>query len=353
MDDMAILYGVPKVAFGLGGCTPLALCVNACAEYLGVRTDYARIMAESGAAFRLTWDTSCWNGGNVDVIFTYDDPAKIYRNGLRAMRRDFQMLGRSPETKKEDFKEFIRTGIEAGCPVIALGIIGPPEACVVAGYRDGGDTLMGWNVFQEYPEHRARVRFMENGYFMTESWWENPDTLALFATDGKEAAPLMPAKVLRNAAEVMEGRMCGKYAKGLMAYDAWRDALLCERDFPRGAVMPLLVERMICQGDAMDCVADGRHNAAKYLRMLADEYPEYSEKLLAAAREFESTLSLVNGEMWVRMGGRGLEEEQLHRLADHGIRREFAEMIDSMKAHDGRALEYMRAVSAEIENSAK
>lgn len=352
MENMAILYGVPKVAYGLGGCTPFPLCVNACAEYLGVQTDYARIMAESGAAFRLTWDTSCWNGGNVDVIFTYDDPAKIYRNGLRAMHREFRMLGRSPEMKKEEFKEFICAEVAAGYPVIALGIIGPPEACVIAGYRDGGNTLMGWNVFQEDPEHRAHVRFMENGYFLTESWWENPDTLALFATGGKEAAPPVPVEVLRNATEVLEGRMCGKYAKGLMAYDAWKDALLCEREFPRGAVIPLLVERMICQGDAMNCIADGRHNASEYLRMLAAEYPDYSEKLRAAALEFESMLLLVK-EMSTQLGGWGFEEERLRRLADQGVRKEFAEIIDCMKVHDGRALEYMRAVSADIENGAK
>ena len=163
-QDNTILYGVPKVAYGQDGCTPFPMCVYSCAKYLGLCVDYIRAMAESGAAFRLAWNTACWDGGNVDAAFTFDDPTKVFRCGMRAMERGFKFLGRTPETKKEDFMDFIRREIDAGNPVIALGIIGPPEACVIAGYREGGKVLMGWNVFQEYPEYQANVRFEKNGY---------------------------------------------------------------------------------------------------------------------------------------------------------------------------------------------
>lgn len=145
-------------------------------------------MAESGAAFRLAWNTACWDGGNVDAIFTFDDPLKVFRCGMRAMEREFKFLRRMPETKKEYYMDFICREIDAGYPVIALGIIGPPEACVITGYQDGGKVLMGWNVFQEYPEYQASVQFEKNGYFLTGDWWENPDTTALIAT-GTESIP--------------------------------------------------------------------------------------------------------------------------------------------------------------------
>ena len=67
--------------------------------------------------------------------------------------------------------------------------------------------------------------------------------------------------------------MCGTYAKGTSAYDAWKDALLRDRDFPADAVLPLLVERMMCHGDAMDCLSDGRLQAEMYLRWLAVQSP--------------------------------------------------------------------------------
>lgn len=182
METMAILYGVPKVAYGAEGCTPFPLCIKSCAEYLGIPVTYTQAMAESGAAFRLVWDTACWNGGNVDSILSFDDPAKLFSCGLRVIERSLKMLPRTQETQKEDFITFIRSEIDTGNPVIALGIIGPPEACVITGYRDNGNVLTGWNVFQEYPEYQASVQFEKNGYFITDAWWENPDTCALFAT---------------------------------------------------------------------------------------------------------------------------------------------------------------------------
>lgn len=340
--DNAILYGVSKVAYGQEGSTPFPMCVHSCAKYLGLCVDYTRAMAESGAAFRLVWNTACWDGGNVDAIFTFDDPVKIFRCGMRAMEREFKFMGRTPKTKKEDFMDFIRREIDTGNPVIALGIIGPPEACVITGYRDGGNVLMGWNVFQEYPEYQTCVRFEKNGYFITGDWWENSDTTALIATGTGSLPHFTPREVLQNAAEALEGRMCGTYAKGILAYDAWENALLCDHDFPADVVFSLLVERMMCHGDAMDCLTDGRCHAAKYLRRLAEQHPAMAPGLHAAAGELEGIPEIIWKEMIPVLGGWGRGEAQMRQLARAENRRLFAGQIERMKAHDERAYDYIR-----------
>lgn len=339
--DSAILYGVPKVAYGQDGCTPFPMCIRSCAKYLGLCVDYTRAMAESGAAFRLTWNTACWDGGNVDAVFTFDDPMKVFRCGMRAMERAFRFMARTSETKKEDFTDFIRGEIDAGNPVIALGIIGPPEACVITGYREGGNVLMGWNVFQEYQEYQACVRFEKNGYFITGDWWENPETTALIATGTESLPPLTPAEALQNAAEALEGRMCGIYAKGILAYDSWKNALLCERDFPADAVFPLLVERMMCHGDAMDCLSDGRSHGAKYLRRLAEQFPAMAPGLHAAAEELEKIPEIIWNEMIPVLGGWERGEAQTRQLARVENRRLFAGQIERMKAHDEQAYRHI------------
>ncbi len=89
-----ILYGVPKVGYGVYGCTPFPICLKAAANYLGEDIDYDYAMVSSGAAFRLVWDETCWNGGNVDVIFTFDDPIMVYKNGIEGIGRAFKMLCR-------------------------------------------------------------------------------------------------------------------------------------------------------------------------------------------------------------------------------------------------------------------
>ncbi len=343
-QNNAILYSVPKVAYGQDGCTPFPMCIHSCAKYLGLRVDYTRAIAESGAAFRLAWNTACWDGGNVDAVFTFDDPEKTFRCGMRAMEREFKLFRRTPETKKEDFMDFICGEIEAGYPVIALGIIGPPEACVITGYRDGGKMLMGWNVFQEYPEYQASTRFEENGYFLTGDWWENPDTTALIATGTESVSPLTSKEVLRNAAEALQGRLCGTYAKGILAYDAWKNALLCDRDFPADAVLPLLVERMMCHGDAMDCLSDGRSHGAKYLRRLAEQHPAMASGLNAAAGELEGIPEIIWNEMIPVLGGWERGEAQMRQLARAENRRLFAGQIERMKAHDERAYNHIRGL---------
>lgn len=336
--NTTILYNVPKVAYGPEGCTPFPMCLHSCAKYLGVPADYTHVMVESGAAFRLVWDTSCWNGGNVDAILTFDDPKKLFICGMRSIGRSLKLLERTPNTAKEDFEAFIREEIDSGHPVIALGIIGPPEACVIAGYRDSGKTLLGWNCFQEYPEYQSFVQTEQNGYFVTSSWWDDPETQALIATGAQAALPFSTREVLQNAAEVLTGRMGGSYAKGILAYDAWRDALLCDRDFPQDAVFPILVERMMCHGDAMDCLSDGRLHAAKYLHRLADKYPAQAEMLHGAAQEFEGIVNIIWNEMIPALGGWERGEKQMRQLADLKNRRLLAAQIDRMKAHEQQAL---------------
>ncbi|MDE7201490.1 MAG: helix-turn-helix domain-containing protein [Lachnospiraceae bacterium] len=347
-SNTTILYGVPKVAYGEESSTPFPMCVRSCANYLGLPVDYTQIMVESGSAFRLVWDTACWNGSNVDAVFTFDQPEKTLACGMRVMGQSLKILRRTPETKKETFTDFIRTEIDSGHPVIALGIIGPPEACVIAGYQDSGDTLLGWNVFQEYPEYQAQVQFEQNGYFITKSWWENPSTEALIATEGDVLPPLSPKEILQNAAEALKGRMCMTQAKGILAYDAWKDALLHESDFPRDAVLPVLVERMMCHGDAMDCLSDGRHHAAIYLRRLAEKYPAQAEKLNRAAQEFEHIIEILWKEMIPVLGGWGRSEKQVRQLAKLENRHLFSTQIDRMKSHDQRAYTILCELAEEL-----
>jgi len=52
-------------------------------------------MVSTGAAFRLTWDTTSWNGGNVDVMHTFDEPEGVYRLGIESLGRNFHILTRA------------------------------------------------------------------------------------------------------------------------------------------------------------------------------------------------------------------------------------------------------------------
>jgi AraC-like DNA-binding protein len=361
-EGSVILYGVPKVHYGaFGGCTPFPICLKAVANYMGMELDYEDAIVLCGAAFRLVWDTTAWNAGNVDVIFTFDDPALVYRSGIEALGREFKLLGRDgsaaaaePEkfkmangaSLKDAFIAFIRERIDKGIPVIALGIIGPPEACVITGYRDNGRTLLGWNCFQDSPEFASSVKIDESGYFETSSWWENRDTTALMSMGEETGRPQALKAIIERAILALEPKQHGKYAKGIAAYNAWKKAILDESQFGENMVIPLQVERLMCQDDAMDCLSDGRANAHKYFRKLAERHPE--QALYGRLAEQFAACATGAHKMYETLGGWERGDAQMKAMMKSETRRRLGELIDDCKAADERALVLLKELALKL-----
>lgn len=345
MDNEKILHGVPRAHYGaFGGITPFPICLKAVSDYLGDELDYTFAIVACGGAFRFAWDTMEWNPGNVDIHLTYSDPEKAYRNGVTALGREFKMLWRSgiegngyPQSgQKEDFMAFIREQIDAGKPVISLGPIGPAEAGIITGYRNGGNTLLGWSMFQWNEK-----TFNEDGYFTTDKWWDEGDFFGVMSL-GDVAAPCFTEKqILKNAISALEGRQEGSHDKGISAYGAWKKALLSagENDFALTCGGDHLV--MMCQGDATDCLMDGRKNACKYFEGLAEENPE--QPLHAQiAEQFGIVAAMIHEKIYGVLGGYERGPEQIKKLEQPETRNKIGEYIDEMKTADEKALVLMK-----------
>lgn len=335
-----VLYGVPKVGYGIYGSTPYPICVKAIMNYLGEDVDYDDVIVGCGAAFRLTWDETSWFGGNVDICFTFDDYGTPYRLAVEGLGRKYTELMRGGNTTKQEFIDFIKAEIDSGRPCIATGIIGPPEACIITGYRDNGNTLLGWNFFQDRPEFAGgNITFDECGYFISSSWWENPDTGSVISIGEKILKKQTVKDIISNAVEVLSGRRKDQFAKGIMAYDAWKKVMSDEREFPKNAVLPLLAERLMCQWDAISCLTDGRSNAESYFKKLTESYSD-TALYLQISQSFGNTARYAN-EMSNLLGNRSYEE-QMKALADPEIRRQTCTLIDKCKESDEKALALLK-----------
>lgn len=212
--DTCVLYGVPKVKYCYEECTPFPSALKACLNYMGQDISYSYLMASTGASFRLRWHLKEWDGGNVDIMAIYENPWLAFEKAFQSAGRQFKILEKTPKTTKEAFMDMIKSEIDAGRPVIALGIIGPPEACIVTGYRDGGHTLLGWNFFQDNPEFAKDVIIDESGYFICSTWWENPETRALISIGESQDVKLPLSAILKNAMGVMANERIKDYAGG-------------------------------------------------------------------------------------------------------------------------------------------
>jgi AraC-like DNA-binding protein len=354
--DSCILYGVPRVAYTFEGCTPFCVAMKACLNYMGQQVDYAYIMAITGAAFRLRWNTSCWDGGNVDIMNIYEDRFEAFRRAFAAAGRSFRILQRE-KASKEDFIRFIKAEIDEGRPVIAFGIIGPPEACLVTGYRENGKILLGWNCFQDNQEFAKAVTIEENGYYVTDGWWENECTLALIAVGEKQEALATHKEILENAIHILtkekvvfydkNGKPEAQYAGGQKAYDCWAESIEDDREFSEDAIIPLLYERIVCQNDASVMLGEGRYYAAMYLEQVGRELEAVTKECSMAAQYFRRAAEL-GPKMSEIIGGYDQNEENIRSFAKPAVRRQLATLIRQAKEFEAEAVKVLQVIVEKI-----
>ncbi len=376
--SLVVLEGVPRVTYqwheGRMELTPFPSCLRAWLEFVGddlgragdlppdaagqIDRDflYTFVMGTSGAAFRLVWNAGQWDAGNVDVMLMAVDPLEPFRRAFQAAGYECEIVGNvdrrnQPEGERDIFvryegREFLRGRIvesirDQGYPVIAFGVIGPPEACIVTGYDEGGDVLIGWNFFQELPEQNPDGEFEPSGYFRKRDWFGNTAG-AIFVVGKAERAPLgeIYGEALAWAVEVASTTQVHERKAGAAAYEAWAEDLLRDEDFPADD-LAVLAERMMPHIDAMTMVGEGRWRAARFVRLAAEELPDVADELLAAAACYEAEAGLVQ-ELGPLVGGFGYEEDKLRKLADPQVRRQMALIILQARGKDAEAADHLK-----------
>lgn len=348
-NNNTMLYGIRKIEQGAyGSNTMFPICIKAVSEYLGDDVSYAYIMAATGAAFRLVWNQASWDLSNIDIFHTLRESNDIYRFGAKALGREFTFLGREEDTKKEDFITYIKSNIANGYPVIALGIIGPPEPCIVAGYEADGNTLAGWNFFQNDPEFSSAVRSMDNGYFLCDNWWENTDTQAVMSIGAVSDTPCSDKEIVQMAYDIMTARNEHTYAKGIQAYDAWKSMLTDEKWFENGTSFDNLFSKLLVQNDAMICICDGRKWAAKFFEELSEKYGEAEQSIFRKIERHFNSVSKIAGEMMSLIGDWSDTEKMIQNLGSRPVREELGKLIDSAKAEDENAYEQINLLLRKI-----
>lgn len=341
--DSTILYGIRKIEHGAyGSNTMFPICVKAVSEYLGDDVSYAYIMAATGAAFRLVWNQDEWDLSNIDIYHTLTESNDIYQYGAKALGREFSFLGREEGVSKKEFATYIKTAVAKGYPIIALGIIGPPEPCIVAGFESDGDVVMGWNFFQNDPEFSVTVDTMDNGYFRCEAWWENTDTQAVMYIGEKKDIPYTHKEIVKMALKIMKAREENTYAKGIRAYQAWKDMLLQEKWFVNGGTFDNLFSKLLVQNDAMACLHDGRKWAAKYFEELGNQYKDPEKTLCMDIAGFFDKVSAIASEMKSLIGDWNDAERMQKNFGDRLVREKLGELIDAAGKEDGSAYEKMK-----------
>ncbi len=350
-SDSCVLYGVPKVYYGREAdgrkqFTPFPMCLQAVLNYMGQNIDYTQIMAASGAAFRQRWDAEGWSYAAVDIRFTYEDHLKPFELAFKGAGRSFKISENADKPKsisKTDAMELIKSEIDCGRPLIALGVVGPPEACIITGYKNGGDALLGWSLFQNGGYFGENLELDESGYFIKNNWWENTEAVI---SVGEELGTLTPVKeILENALTVMtrekigtyEG-ICGFYG-GQAAYEAWAKAVEDDNKYGENAD---IFAAAVSHGDQECMLLEGRGIASVYIGSLAEKYPAMSNEFAECAKRLKSASECVC-KMREARECQGAEKTK-ESFRDKQIRREIAAQIRKAAKLEKEACDVLRAI---------
>ena len=197
---------------------------------LGENLTYDYVCTLSGSAFRTSFSmpsSQAWNHGNDHVINT---PIII--------DHIFKMLGYKASHRVRDNyeadKKAITESIDRGFPVISLeGVINCFDACVISGYDNGGDVLLGYSPFM-YIKDDHNEAHDDTGYFRRSKWYDGycaeGSKVRFLIIDAKCEKPSKDEafgetlKLIRHL--ITNGSIAPGQYNGIAAHKAFADALL-------------------------------------------------------------------------------------------------------------------------------
>lgn len=342
-----VLQGIPKITFHIqkGGCPEdeaLVSSIRALMEYMGedytkldmvgrwpaIRLDYVFFMGITGAAFRMLWPRNKWDGSLWELLFASEKPSEPFKRAFDAAGYDCEVIWKQNDEDKELFIRKITDSIEnKKSPVIARGVVGPPECCIIAGYNSEEDALLGWSMFQNQKKYSKNLKRGPGGYFAKKHWFE--DTYGIITIGDKKQAPDIKQiikEALNYGVTLMQMPLNGDFYSGTAAFKMWEKALANDDNFT-GLSKIERYARMETHMTATSLVIEGHWYGSNFLRMAAAHIPEVSEAALSIAELMHNEHKLMYKCWEVLGGGPQKSQKKADLLVEHAIRNELAEYI--------------------------
>ncbi|MFZ5826479.1 MAG: hypothetical protein ACOY94_19475 [Bacillota bacterium] len=344
-EERLLLSEVPRVSFydpNSGRApedVPFPSCLAAAARYLGsdfpwipqpkgapVNFAYILPLAASGMAFGLRWKAG-WHPDNVDHMFIAD-PEEIIRRAFAAVGYRYTTLSRAgnpdgPGTPADEarFRREIIASLQRGVPVLAFGVIGPPECCLITGCDQGGDVLIGWNFFAQMVPFNTGVTYEPNGMFRKAHWFPETHSLLLIGERAEPAFDLVDT--LRWAVAVARQPNLWGHPTGHAAYSAWADQLTDEFS---GLPEQIQRERHSIHDSQVGQLAECRFYGAEFLRYQAGLAGGSTASVLRQAADcFQAEHDLM-WKVWEVAGGHSHPEAWAH-FAEPAVRQAIIALI--------------------------
>lgn len=351
---------------------------------------YVRLMGATGLAFRFTWKKT-WDisivssyliGREVDTVFKRAWDTVGYTYELLRTKYSGKEKKLTAKEKRDLYlraKKTITDNIDNGRPLIAHGVIGPPEECLITGYDKNGEVVTGWNIFQNgertAPEWYAdtdrdgimelntdlEVDYEPSGYFRKHNWFK--DTWSIMHITGKKDKPgnrEMYLDALNWAVEIIlkDTLYIREYENGIAAYKAFADSLKNLKTGPDN--LDELRSKYMVFISAVAMIIDNRTSAWLFLGEMMKEFPEATKPLTAATemylKEIETIWEIWNltgirqetFSAWPSVSRTHNVEKALKLFSDKDIRARCAAIIRGAIEYETKAAEYLREAARTV-----
>lgn len=354
----------PRVTWDSGEMCEFASCLVSALACRGEEIEYAFVMGTSGAAFRFTIAPGKWDFGNYSIRNISPDAYAPLRRACAAAgyaceifesyshsadhaKRSFIPAfeyERSPLPGGEGFDQIrnsfeedrlrIMGSIERGVPVLAFGVVGPSDCCLVTGYDEGGEVLLGWSTYQDIPDDH-NIPHDSTGYFRKPGWHAQLNGYLLL---GEKIArpPLREVYLtaLRWAVSLLRMPEMNGKATGLRGLALWAEEMTQAKYFPQGDE-ETLGWRYVSVAINMTMLRD--HCLAEpFLRKAAQELPELAAELLQAA-DCYAEVARIRAEMDELIAD-NFSERAMKAIGEAETRQAYADAIRQIAEAENQAV---------------
>lgn len=269
-EGARVVESVDRLRFGAGQECTFIGALSAALRARGLDASYEQWMGISGCCYRLALSQPDWDFSSVDGLIAYD----FLKPTLEALPCSAAFHDRAEGEARERAREDVLRSLDQGRPSIAINLRVVAEWGVIAGYAEGGKTLLCRTYFDGDAQD----------YLPAESW---PFLLLVLGDPRPAPSPLdLLKRSLRVALDVPRHQgLRPNYANGLAVYKLWAFDLRDEARYaggPESLRKPCEVNRFVYTS-----LLDARRAAAVYLGSRVELLSgEAAERLSEAARRY-------------------------------------------------------------------
>ncbi|QVK18294.1 helix-turn-helix domain-containing protein [Mycoplasmatota bacterium] len=302
---------------------------------------YIHFLGVTGMAYSMLWRDG-WHLDNVDYMFI-ENPLEIIKKAFDSIGYDYKVLVKDEdEASKQYYTQEIIKSINRNVPVLAFGVVGQSDCCIITGYDNMGDELIGWSFYQDDPKYNDDLNYTVEGYFQKSNWYDKTKSIIIVGEKNNHFnRSLVTKDILLWAIKVMETKSIYGRNSGINAIESWKDHLLNENYFTK--VDDEILERMFLSHTLATLMfAESRYYGSLFLQSIASQDIKFENELTEASFYCNKIHNLVY-KMW-GICNIELSEDNKKIFKNQETREKFAEILDEAKQLDIKTLNIFKQI---------